>query len=974
MANFTRVLYNETSRNSADHDTDDDGLIEISNAAQLGAILYDVDGDGRIGNDESRALYEAAFLGANAADGMGCPATGCTGYELIADLNLALPPYGEPPFWWPIGGDSSGWYNAIFEGNGHTISGLRINARRDQVGLFAVLAGNGVIRNLGLIAPQVSAPGYPNNGPAVGALVGTNKGTITSVFVQGGTVTTNNPGTGTKYVWIGGLAGGNRDNNSASISDSYSTAAVSSTAGAFNAIGGLVGSLHKGTINDVYAAGPVSNASGNPPNSSGGLVGGNISANTPYGYYDMEVSGRSDGNKGAGRTTEQLQSGTGPTDLVWRGWSTDTWRFSPGLYPKLSFERPIAVENFTATAGPGSLTLVWAETLDTSVTGHQYSTDGGATWQDLDAPRPYHYQGSKLPNGRNANSQFISGLTAGTEYTVLVRAVNSNGATPAAALTVTPVATVGVCSRTAEVQTALLTATGQSACANVTAAHLEMVTALDVSSQSITALAAGDFDGLSNLVSLSIAGNPIAEVNSETTLPAGIFRGLHNLEMIDMSGLGLTTLPDGIFQGLSRLWLLNLTSNKLTALRTLYLTNNQLATVDAAAFAGIPDLTGLDLNRNSTLTTLPDGVFDSLRELRLLNLANNSLTTLEATTFDGLTNLTSLNLAGNQITTLPTGVFGMMPDLATLSLAGNRLGSLSGNTFLKQTELMELDLSGNSLIVLPPNPFNGATKIERLDLSNSGVGGNNTILPANSFNRMTNLRELYLHDNHLTSLHGDLFSDSKLSTVRTLTLNGNALTGMTATTFNGLTGLRVLDLGGNAITALPANAFTGPSSLEALGLNDNSLSALSANAFSKVPKLEFLTLKGNTISSLNADAFDGLSSLYSLNLSGNSFTTLPANLLSDVTGLEFLLMADGGLTSVGTDPFDGLTALSVIDLSENDLPANALTTAMFEDMTYLQMLSTSGNAGHPFTLTLPGSATVAAIPDRYDTNASIFWR
>ena len=944
---------------------------------------------------------------------MGCPDTGCKGYELIADLNLALPPYGEPPFWSPLGGDTTNWYNAIFEGNGHTISGLRINARRDQVGLFSVLAGNGVIRNLGLIAPQVSAPGYPNNGPAVGALVGINKGTISGVYVQGGTVTTDNPGTGDHYVWIGGLAGGNRDNHSSSINDSYSTAAVSSTAGSHNAIGGLVGSLNAGRIINVYAAGPVSNASDKPPASSGGLVGGRIGGAVPLGYYDMEVSGRSDGGKGAGRTTEQLQSATGPTDLVWRGWSTDTWRFSPGLYPKLSFERPIAVENFTATAGPGSLTLVWAETPDTSVTGHQYSTDGGATWQDMDPPRPYHYQGSKLPNGRNANYQVIKNLTPGTEYTVLVRAVNSNGVTTAAALTVTPVASVGVCSRTAQVQTALLTATGQSACANVTAAHLESVTSLDLTNKGITALAAGDFDGLTSLVSLSIARNPIAEVNSETTLPADIFRGLPNLEMLDMSGLGLTTLPDGIFRGLSRLWWLNLTSNKLTALkarqfadltalRTLYLTNNLLATVDAAAFAGIPDLTGLDLNRNPTLTTLPDGVFDSLLELRLLNLgdngltslssnlfgnltslfwglnlANNSLTSLPANTFDSLTELTTLSLAGNQISSLPTDLFSEMSELQTLNLADNSLTGLPANSFLKQTELMELDLSGNSL-TLNPNPFNGAAKIERLDLSNSGLGSGSTILPANSFNRMTNLRELYLHDNHLKSLHADLFSDSKLSTVRTLTLNGNALTGMTATTFSGLTGLRVLDLGGNIIAALPTNAFTGPSSLEVLGLNGNKLSALPANAFSKVPKLEFLTLKGNTISSLNATAFSGLTSLYALNLSGNSFTTLPASLFSGVTGLEFLLMADGQtgakLTSVGTDPFDGLNNLSVIDLSGHALPAGALTTAMFADMTYLQMLSTSGNAGHPFTLTLPGSATVADIPDRYDTDASIFWR
>ena len=65
-----------------DYDADDDGLIEVADLAQLNAIRWDLDGDGVA----SEAGYATAFPDAPAD--MGCPATGCTGYELTADLDL----------------------------------------------------------------------------------------------------------------------------------------------------------------------------------------------------------------------------------------------------------------------------------------------------------------------------------------------------------------------------------------------------------------------------------------------------------------------------------------------------------------------------------------------------------------------------------------------------------------------------------------------------------------------------------------------------------------------------------------------------------------------------------------------------------------------------------------------------------------------------------------------------------------------
>ena len=86
-----------------DYDTDDDGLIEVANLAQLDAIRYDMDGNGiPRGEYQGTTNYAAAFPNASTdpAVRMGCPVetimaggmevdvSVCSGYELTADLDF----------------------------------------------------------------------------------------------------------------------------------------------------------------------------------------------------------------------------------------------------------------------------------------------------------------------------------------------------------------------------------------------------------------------------------------------------------------------------------------------------------------------------------------------------------------------------------------------------------------------------------------------------------------------------------------------------------------------------------------------------------------------------------------------------------------------------------------------------------------------------------------------------------------------
>ena len=127
----------------------------------------------------------------------------------------------------------------------------------------------------------------------------------------------------------------------------------------------------------------------------------------------------------------------------------------------------------------------------------------------------------------------------------------------------TPALTGGVCERTPQVREALVTkAQNRDAtvtdCSEVTAAHLAAVETLAVEDPGLTALKAGDFAGLSGVLTLFLINN-----TALTALPAGIFDGLGSVVRLELTGSALAEggLPDGVFEDLTRLSALELGGN-----------------------------------------------------------------------------------------------------------------------------------------------------------------------------------------------------------------------------------------------------------------------------------------------------------------------------------------------------------------------------------------------------------------------------
>ena len=236
------------------YDTDGDGLIEVSNLAQLDAIRYDPAGEGGSPSADNRAAYYGAFPGAVA--GMGCPNGDCDGYELVADLDFDTNGSGHADAGDAYWNNGAGWepigYRATFDGDGHTIANLFINrTNQDHVGLFG--SATGVIRNIGLLAANVTGR---NN---VGGLVGSSGGIRISSSISDSHATGAVTGSGDN---VGGLVGSSRFG---SISGSYATGAVAGV----SQVGGLVGSSRSISISDSHATGSVTGSG----DKVGGLVG-----------------------------------------------------------------------------------------------------------------------------------------------------------------------------------------------------------------------------------------------------------------------------------------------------------------------------------------------------------------------------------------------------------------------------------------------------------------------------------------------------------------------------------------------------------------------------------------------------------------------------------------------------------------------------------------------------------------------------
>ena len=426
-----------------DYDTDDDGLIEISSLAQLNAMRWDLDGDGKSANGG----YATAFP--TAAPNMGCqdfqtsPANRvCEGYELRANLDFDTDGDGQADSgdtywnngdgWEPIGGTGGNAYTGDFDGNSdtdssgdggpYTISNLFIDrASGNYAGLFAYLNGGSgkLVQDVALINADVSLKSSTSSDVYAGGLAGRVGDGGVSIEdahstgrVRAGksasdrmTFTANN-----KTAYVGGLFG----YLDADLETGYSTAAASAyvgsgsnVAGSAARVGGLAGHVgSSGSVSATYAAGAVvadtatKNGGGAPFVAIGGGLVGYLDGNVTTSYARGAVSAKYDATDTSGITGKAHAGG-----LVGVQDADITASFSTGA--------PTATGDNTPTAGglvanrtAGTTTNSYWDTQSSGVSATGQGT--GKTTSELQTPTAYG-TGSSIYANWDADVDGVSG-------------------------------------------------------------------------------------------------------------------------------------------------------------------------------------------------------------------------------------------------------------------------------------------------------------------------------------------------------------------------------------------------------------------------------------------------------------------------------------------------------------------------------------------------------------------------------------
>lgn len=213
-------------------------------------------------------------------------------------------------------------FNGIFDGDGHTIKGIRVNITGDNgyVGLFGRLGKGAVVKNLTLDDANITGPQY------TGGIAGMNYGgKITNCHVTSNV--TIHADDATYNSWHGGIAGqngGNDVNGEISYCTSAAKLTIKSGITSWDYYGGIVGQNKSGsTLDHNLVIGAVLPIPTNNDNDKkcGAITGSNDPGKTSgilvYNYYDgctLGNSGVGIGDNSRSDATDQAEPATILTD------------------------------------------------------------------------------------------------------------------------------------------------------------------------------------------------------------------------------------------------------------------------------------------------------------------------------------------------------------------------------------------------------------------------------------------------------------------------------------------------------------------------------------------------------------------------------------------------------------------------------------------------------------------------------------
>ncbi|KAK8083533.1 adenylate cyclase [Apiospora saccharicola] len=345
---------------------------------------------------------------------------------------------------------------------------------------------------------------------------------------------------------------------------------------------------------------------------------------------------------------------------------------------------------------------------------------------------------------------------------------------------------------------------------------------------------------------------------------------------VDLSGRNLITIPITLY-------------SKTTDIISLNLSRNLSLDLPRDFIQACPQLRDIKFSSNEA-RKLPISIGRASR-LTYLDVSNNRLEELQHAELHHLSGLLKLSLANNRLNSLPT-YFSGFRSLRSLNLSSNFLDKLP--PFLCELDsLVDIDVSFNSIATLPEE-IGKLRNLEKFVMTNNRLAN---ALPS-TFSRLTNLRELDLKYNTLTSI--DVISElpkleilsadhnmisqfiGTFERVRSLKLNSNPITKFDIA--SPVPTLKMLNLS-NAQLASIDGSFNNMPNLERLVLDRNYFVSL-PNTIGNLRKLEHFSIANNSVGELPPE-IGCMNELRVLDVRGNNMRKLP-NELWWANKLEFL--------------------------------------------------------------------------------------
>ncbi|XP_055844308.1 protein artichoke [Episyrphus balteatus] len=454
------------------------------------------------------------------------------------------------------------------------------------------------------------------------------------------------------------------------------------------------------------------------------------------------------------------------------------------------------------------------------------------------------------------------------------------------------------------------------------------------------------FGDLKKLERAYLSNNLIRDIERDS------FTTVKHLKFLDLSENRLKSIRKEYFSALAELEELNLSVNYIESiesnsfgamkkLKLLDLSSNPLIQISRDLFLDDMHLTHLNL-RNTTLRKIEVNTFRSLANINEINIEDNFLSSADIQKLD-VPSLRSLKLSRNNFSHIgagrvTAGMFDKLRSLQHLTLANCSLEDVPEQLFAKNTNLVKLDLSDNHLQTMNRNIFQGLNVFKELKLCRNNISE----FPHIALFNLSTLETLQLSGNQLNSI--DFFKLSGTLNLRHLDLKDNKITTLTGFNAVNLTQLDQVDLSGNYLLSLPANFLQHSVNLQRVDLSSNRFLQIPSSALSdaSLPRLSWLNLTGNPINKIYTVKEERYPYLKELYICRTNLSILTSKDFEAFQALQHLHLIGNRIMRISPGAFKSLANLLTLDLSINEL--ELLPKERLQGLKLLRHLNLSHNS------------------------------